>query len=206
MAGVDADREKFFGVLFQPWVIARTFQDFHGEVAQDVTRVGIHPTFGVDRLEMGQEATGQVAVTNAPLHNEQVLFVVGTLAGLLVIVFGQGMGQPVIETDVGLKMVVDPRPLDAVKNFVDVGLPLIGGFKVTKRQGAGLRIHENCLSSPAELGGESFRTYVAVIEGAAGGQLARSGNAAGDIAVIGGLGFLTLHKTFVNFVRFLCVV
>ena len=111
-----------------------------------------------------------------------------------------------IETNVGLEMVVDSRSLDAVKNFVDVGLPLIGGFKVTKRQGAGLRIHENCLSSPAELGGESFRTYVAVIEGAAGGQLARSSNAAGDIAMISGLGFLTLHKTFVNFVRFLCVV
>ena len=172
MAGVDADSEKFSGVVFQPRVVARAFQNFHGEVAQDVTRVGIHPTFGVDRLEMGQEATGQVAVTNAPLHNEEVLFVVGTLAGLLVIVFGQGVGQPVIETDVGLKVVVDSRSLDAVKNFVDVGLPLIGGFKVTKRQGAGLRIHEKGLSSPAGLGGESFRAYVAVIKIVAGGQLA----------------------------------
>jgi len=206
MAGIDADCEKFSGVMFQSWVVARAFQDFHGEVAQDVTRAGIHPTFGVDRLEMGQETTGQVAVTDAPLHNKKALFFFGTLAGLLVIVFSQGVGQPVIETDVGLKMVVDSRPLDAVKNFVDVGLPLIGGFKVTKRQGAGLRIHEDCLSSPAELGGEPFRAYVAVIKVAAGGQLARSGNAAGDIAVIGGLRFLSLHKTFVNFVRFLCVV
>ena len=45
------------------------------------------------------------------------------------------MSQPVILADEGLEMVVDFRPFKAIENFVDVGLPFVGGLEIPKREG-----------------------------------------------------------------------
>ena len=45
-------------------------------------------------------------------------------------------------TDISLKMIMDVWTLNAVKDFVDVGLPFVGGFKITEWEKSGLRIHE----------------------------------------------------------------
>ena len=54
------------------------------------------------------------------------------------------MGESMILTGISLKMVVDSWSLDAIKDLIDVGLPFVGGFKITEWEKSGLRIHERC--------------------------------------------------------------
>ena len=43
------------------------------------------------------------------------------------------MRQAMVQAHVGLKMVVNLRSLDSIKNGIDMGLPKIGRFEIPKR-------------------------------------------------------------------------
>ena len=83
--------------------------------------------------QVAEKTGGQIAIAHPPfLHIPSLIF------WLLVFSVGikiirECMGQTVVQTHIGLKMVVDERPLDSVKNGIDMGLPDIRWFEIPKR-------------------------------------------------------------------------
>jgi hypothetical protein len=40
-------------------------------------------------------------------------------------IFSEGMGQSMVEANIGLEMVMNFRPLDPIKNGINMSLPLV---------------------------------------------------------------------------------
>lgn len=100
-------------------------------IAEDVVSEWIDFIFAVEFFEPGEKTCRQVAVPNAPfLDKSGFPYACKTIE----IVLSQAMGEPVVQADIGLEMVVDTRPVHSIKKGVDVGLPLVCRFEVSKGQ------------------------------------------------------------------------
>ena len=87
---------------------------------------------GVELFEPGQEAGGEVSVADPPFLNEAGAWRRRLVLDLLEIFFRQRVSQPMVQTDIGLEMVMDFRAQHSIKNGIDMGLPLIRGFEIPK--------------------------------------------------------------------------
>ena len=127
--GVNPHRREMPGVLPQLRVGPDALQDFMRVIAEDVVSKRINPVFLIKLFEPSQKTSRQVAVADAPLLNKPGFPVPRKM---LVIVFGQTVGEPVVQTDIGLKVVVNTRTMHSIKNGVDMGLPLIRRLEISK--------------------------------------------------------------------------
>ena len=80
---------------------------------------------GIQRLQMGQEAGGQVAVPAAPFLDNECGGKVGLFGCVVAEVNGQRVRQAIIGARHRLVVVPDPAPAEPVEEGIDVGLPVV---------------------------------------------------------------------------------
>ena len=83
-------------------------------------------------MQATEKASGQIAVAHSPLLNSPDSAWWCLSDCMFKEVFCQGMCQPMIQTDIGLEMVVNCGTFDSIKNGIDMCLPLVRRFEFPK--------------------------------------------------------------------------
>ena len=94
-------------------------------VHEHVPGLTVDRAVGVQRLQMSQEAGGQVAVAAAPFLDNECGGKVGLCGCVVVKVNSQGVRQAVIDARHRLVVVPDLSPAEPVEDGIDVGLPVV---------------------------------------------------------------------------------
>src|SRR3989454_10169247 len=94
-------------------------------VHEHVPGLAVDRAGGIQRLQMSQEAGGQVAVSAAPFLDNESGRKVGLFSCVVVVVHSQRVRQAVIGARHRLVVVPDLSPSESVEDGIDVGLPFV---------------------------------------------------------------------------------
>src|SRR5437016_7177389 len=94
-------------------------------VHEHVPGLAVDRAGGIQRLQMSQEAGGQVAVSAAPFLDNECGGKVGLFGRVVVVVHSQRVRQTVIGARHRLIVVPDLSPSEAVEDGIDVRLPVV---------------------------------------------------------------------------------
>ena len=95
-------------------------------------REGIDLIVEIDLLQTTEKTCGKISFAHSPLLNSPDSAWWCLSDCMFKEVFCQGVCQPIIQTDIGLEMVVNCGTFDSIKNGIDVCLPLVRWFKFPK--------------------------------------------------------------------------
>ena len=103
-----------------------------------------------------KKTCGQVAIPHPPfLYIPSPIFRLLALSFIIKIIC-KGMRETIVQTHIGLEVVVNEGSLDSIENGIDMSLPKVGRFKIPKRSYIlGSLVHDKkCTTSP-QMGGVS---------------------------------------------------
>src|SRR5206468_11634218 len=92
---------------------------------EHVPGLAVDRTGGIQRLQMSQEASGQVAVSAPPFLDNECGGNVGLFGRVVVVVHSQRVRQSVIGARHRLIVVPDLSPSEGVEDGIDVRLPVV---------------------------------------------------------------------------------
>ena len=112
-------------MLLKARVRPGSFQNFFRLIAKYVMDERVDLLVKIYFFQATEKTAGKVSISYTPFLDGPDPSVRFFTDGLFVEIFGECMRQPVVKTDIGLKMVVNLRPLDSIENGIHMGLPLI---------------------------------------------------------------------------------
>ena len=101
------------------------FQNFFGLITKNVVDEWIDLLVEINFLKATEETTCKVSIAYSPfLDGPNSAFWFFSYR-MLEEIFSEGMGQPMVEANIGLEMVMNFRPLDPIENGINMSLPLV---------------------------------------------------------------------------------
>ena len=112
-------------MLLKARVRSCSFQNFFRLIAKYVMDERVDLLVKIYFFEATEKTAGKVSISYTPFLDGPDSAFWFFADSLFVKIFSEHMSQPVVKTDIGLKMVVDCRPLDSIENGIYMGLPLV---------------------------------------------------------------------------------
>ena len=119
-------------MLLKARVRSSSFQHFFRLITKYVVDEGVDLLVKIYFFQVTEKTACKVSISHTPFLDGPDSAFWFFADSFFVKIFSERVGQPVVKTDIGLKMVVDFLPLDSIENGIDVCLPLVRWFKFPK--------------------------------------------------------------------------
>ena len=117
-------------MFLQSWVGPHAFENFFRLIAENIVDERVDLIFAIYFSQVTEKIGGQISITHSPLlHIPSFIFTSQSLGKKIV---RQSMCQTIVETDIGLEMVVDFWAFDSIENGINMRLPNIRWLEIPK--------------------------------------------------------------------------